>query len=449
MIQLDSYRDLAQLMLIAYDGISGRRVYQCQKYLEQTEKMTREQLRSLQLKRLKALLKHAYENVPFYRRTFKTVNFHPNDLRSLDDIRRIPILRKKMVRDELNEMVARNFSKRKLVCRKTSGTTAVPTKFYRDKLDVSWGIAAELRGYGWAGCQVGDKTGMIGGFSTELKNNIRFIVENWINRNKYLWVADLSERTMESFARKMQRFSPEFIRGNSSQVNVFATFLLQNRRWEIRPKAVFTTGEALLPHYKRNIEEAFGCDTYDYYGSSEVSHVAMQCGQSEAHHVIEENILLEVVKDGEMIGKNEQGNVLLTNLHSYAMPFIRFELGDNGKVFGNDCSCGRQSMLFNPVGRKLEYFINSDGSFTFLRDFGLIFEDVPIEDFQVVQENYDDIVIKVIPRGGFSEKHVDFIQKNAKKGGPANVRVEVVNRKSLTKGAKVLHTVSKLPSKYT
>jgi len=106
--------------------------------------MRKQELQRLQFKRLKALLIHAYENVPYYHEAFKEANFRPDDLKCLEDLHKIPILKKSAVRDKLEKLMANDISRKELVCRFTNGTTAAPVKFYRGKKDVSWGIAAEL-----------------------------------------------------------------------------------------------------------------------------------------------------------------------------------------------------------------------------------------------------------------------------------------------------------------
>jgi len=443
------YRKIAKLLLIARDELGGWNVYAHMKYLQNTQWMKRSELKRLQFKKMKALLRHAYENVPFYHSSFKSVNFHPNYFTCLEDVSKIPVLTKPAIRDNLENMVASNATKMQLLRWRTSGTTAAPTNFYRSKADVSWSIAAELRGYNWAGYEVGDKVAMIGYFPPELFDSFAFKLTNFLNRNKILLVNKLSEKTMDSFAKKMARFQPLYIRGNCGQVNIFAIFILNNCSFRLRPKAVFTTGETLYSHYRKTIEEAFDCKVYDYYGSNEVSQAAMQCGQDGSLHILEENVLVEVVKNGEQASAGEQGQVLLTNLNSYAMPYIRYDVGDVGRIFNYVCSCGRELSLFRPLGRKLEYFVNHDGSFTFFRDFQLLLEDIPIQDFQVVQESYDDIVMNIVPKSGFEEKHADFIVKNAKSLGPANVRIELVNSLPLTRTGKIRHKVSKIATKYT
>ena len=445
------YRKLAGLSLIALNNFEGRCVYRCKKHLDKTQWMKKRDLQRLQIKRLKALLKHAYENVPYYHESFRRQNFRPTDFKCLEDLRRVQILKKSAIRKNSNEMIAKNVPKKELVCRFTSGTTAAPVRFYRGKTDVSWGIGAELRGYGWAGYEVGDKLALIWTFVPGEVRKFAFHLKNFLRRNKILNVYYLSEKNIASFAKKMHRFKPDFIRGYSSAVNIFATFILQNNRFNISPRAIFTSGQTLLPNYQKTIEETFNCEIYDYYATSEVSHIAAQCEQHEGLHIFEENIFVEIVKDDEPASIGEEGKVLLTNLHSYAMPFIRYDIGDVGKIFPDTCSCGRELSLLKPIGRTYEYFVNRDGSFTYLRDFQTVFGDLPIKDFQVVQESYDEIIVKVVRRPGYSKAHTDFILKNVKyhTAREAKIRVELVDSIPLEGSGKIRHTVSKIATKYT
>lgn len=447
--ELILYKKLAKLLLVAYDNFETRSVYRCRRYLEKTQWMKKGDLRRLQLKRLKALLMHAYENIPYYRKSFKDLNFRPADVKCLEDLRKVPVLKRSAVRDKSNEMIAKNIPKNELICWSTGGTTATPVEFYRSKMDVSWGIGAELRGYSWAGYEVGDKLALIWRISPKQIRSFKFKLENLLKRSKLLDVNTLSEKSMATFARKMHKFRPDFVRGYSSSVNIFATFILQNNHFNLRPRAIFTSAETLLPHYKKTIEEAFDCKIYDYYATSEVSHIAAQCGQHEGLHVFEENIVVETVKDEESASSGEEGRVLLTNLHSYAMPFIRYDTGDLGKILPDACACGRELSLLKLSGRTYEYFVNSDGSFTYLRDFQTFFEDLPIKEFQVVQESYDEIVVKVVRRPGYRKAHTDFILKNVKHLGPAKVRVELVSSIPLEESGKIRHTVSKISTRYT
>lgn len=405
------------------------------------------------MRKLGLLLRHAYENVPYYHESFKKNGFHPNDFHTLRDLRKIPILHRSELRLKSSELIVKNAKMSELIPCQTSGTTATPVKFYRSNLDFTWDLAAELRGFGWAGFETGSKLVCIRLF--ESRNDMLAGIKHRLRRSIIRWRLlggyDLSTKSMASFCSRIRNFKPDYVMGGAGPTNIFAVFLSENSQFRIRPKAVFTYAETLLPHYRRTIEETFKCKVYDCYGSTEIASIAQQCGQSEGHHVTDENVFLEIEKDGEAAVPGEEGKVILTNLNNFAMPFIRYDIGDLGKTLSDDCPCGRELSLFKPVGRTYEYFIHSDGNFTFFRDMKTVFEDLPIEDFQIVQQSCDEIVIKIVEKEGYTRAHTDFILKNSMliTSGIVKVRVEIVNSVPLIGFGKVPHFVSKISTKYT
>lgn len=414
--------------------------------------MEKEELKKLQTRRLKALLRHAYENVPYYHRIFRNSGFQPANFKRLEDMQRIPILKRSSLKLKPEELLTQNLAKRQIVACKTGGTTAAPLRFYLRKAEIPWHAAAELRGYGWGGYRPGDKYVHIrrvrpGDVLLRPLERLRRLVL----RCKLLNTINLSEETLASFTLTLQKFKPEYVLGAAGSTNLLATFLLQNGTHRIHPRGVFTYGQQLLPHYRRAIEKAFNCRVYDRYGSTEVPQIASQCGSHEGHHVADENVLVEIEKDGEVAAPGEEGKVLITSLNSYATPFIRYDIGDTGRILRDECPCGRKLSLFSPVGRDYEYFVHSDGSFTFFRDVQTVFEDLPIKDFQIAQQAYDEIVIKIVPKQGYKQAHTDFILKaiNWRIADIANVRVELVDSLPFTGLGKVRHFASKIKTKYT
>lgn len=411
--------------------------------------MKKKDLASLQLNRLKAILTYAYEKVPHYHKSFEERGFRPYDIKSLEDIRKVPVLDKSTLRGSLGTLLARDSTRKKLKPLFTSGTTAFPVRFYRSNTDLSWGLGAELRAYGWGGYKVGDKVALIWSFESEQTRKFEFQLYNLLMRHRILNLKHQSENAMTAFARGLVRFRPDFVRGYSASTNIFATFLLQNPQFRIRPKTVFTSASTLLPHYRNRIEKAFDCQIHDFYGSREISSIAGQCGQHEALHVSDENVLLEIVKDNEPVSFGEDGKILLTNLHSYVMPLIRYDIGDVGQMFPDECSCGRHLSLMKPYGRTYEFFVGSDGSFTNLHDIQQVFAGLPVIDFQIIQKDYDEIVIKIVPGPKYTCEHSSFIERHIRERGNARIRVELADSIPPEESGKTRHVVLKLPSKYT
>jgi len=469
------YRTLGRGLRIFSDSLTGQSVDWHMHCLEKTQWMRKKELRQLQLSRLKKLLYYAYRKVPFYHRSFRKGNFRPADLKTLEDLRKVPVLRKSDIRYNLSQLVSTDYSRADLEVFTTSGTSATPLRFYRSMTELSWARGAEFRAYGWGGYRFGDKMALIWGYEPEQTRsfvfkfyhlfmrqrilNVSVMSEKSMSsfarsfvfkfyhlfmRQRILNVSVMSEKSMSSFARSLVRFKPDFVKGYSAATNVFANYLLKNRQFKIRPRAGFTSAATLLPHHRKAIEKAFNCKVYDVYGSREISGTAGQCGQHEGLHVSDENVVLEIVKDGETASVGEDGQIYLTNLQSHAMPFIRYDIGDIGRSFPDECPCGRKLSLMKPFGRTYEYLVNSDGAFTTLRDLQQVFEDIPIVDFQIVQEDRDEIVVRIVTRSGYNQTHTDFIEEHIKMRGKAKIRVELVDALPKERSGKTKHIITKL-----
>lgn len=215
----------------------------------------------------------------------------------------------------------------------------------------------------------------------------------------------------------------------------------------MRLKAIFTTSETLLPSQRRLIEKAFGCEVYDEYGCREAGPMACECAEHSAYHVQSENVVVEFVRNCEQVAPGETGAILVTNLHNYAMPLIRYDIGDTGRPSDDACPCGRGLPLINSLeGRRYEYLLTGDGSIMYLKDLDMFFENLPVRMFQVVQNSRDRILIKIVRSYGYSEKDTEFIERNITWGSPkAKVEVELVDSIPLEKSAKRRYIVNKMP----
>jgi phenylacetate-CoA ligase len=429
-----TYQWLARNALLPVLDICRRRkVAEYWKILERNQWLKPESLVDFQQKRMRALLKHAYENVPYYHRIFKSRGLHPCEISKLEDLKKLPILKKTLISSRPDELTARNLSKREIIARYTSGTTAEPLRFYTTCEGISWGTAAWLRAYSWGGYELGDKYAVIRAFwAFELKNPFLRIINLLLRRNVLLNAYGLSTMAIQTSANKMQTLRPQFLMGYSWGIHMLADYFLTKG---IRPpqlQAIFTSAETTLPSRRRVIEKAFGCEVYDVYGSREFSTIASECERHSGYHIQSENILLEFIKDGESVGPGETGAILVTDLHNYAMPFIRYEIGDAGKVSEDPCPCGRGLPLLESLeGRNYEFLVTGDGSILYLRDLDTVFEGLPVKMFQIVQSTLDDILVNVVAADGYSEKDTEFIKRNIAWNPLKTTHIEVRTVKSI------------------
>ena len=396
------------------DICTRKKVAEYWKILERNQWLKPESLNDLQQKRMRALLKHAYDNVPYYHKMFNALRLHPSEIRKVEDLKKLPILKKAAICSRPEELTARNLSQREFIARYTSGTTAAPLRFFVTNETISWGTAAWLRAYGWGGYKLGDKHAIIRAYTVlEVKDPFLRVYNLLLRRNVLLNAYGVSASSIQASARNLQTLRPEFLMGYSWSIHMLADYFLTEGIQPPPLQAIFTNAETTLPSRRRVIEKAFECEVYDVYGSREFSTIGSECERHSGYHIQSENVLLEFVKDGENVGPGETGEILVTDLHNYAMPFIRYEIGDAGKISEETCPCGRSLPLFESLeGRNYEFFVTGDGSILYLRDLDTVFESLPVKMFQIEQRTLDDILVNVVPAEGYSEKDTEFIKRN-------------------------------------
>jgi len=409
------YQRLARDVLLPLLDLCGStHVAEYWKILERTQWLKREKIADLQQERMRRLLKHAYENVPYYHKVFRERGLTPSDIRTVEDLKKLPILRKAHIRSTPQELTSRNLSRREIIPCQTSGTTATPMKFYKTKEDISWGTAAWLRAHRWGNYELGDKLAVILAFEPPQFRNPLFRITNLFQR-KYVLLNtyEASEASIVSSAEKMENLRPWFLMGSTSIIPMLANYLSTERRSTSKLKAIFTMTDPLLASQRKLTEKVFRCEVYDCYCSSEFSLMASECGSHSGYHIQSENVVLEFVKDGDQVSPGETGTILVTSLNNYAMPFMRYDIGDMGKPSEDSCPCGRGLPLFGSLeGRTREYLLTGDGAIVYLKDLDIFFEGLPVKMFQIVQRERDEVLVRVVKADGYSEKDTNFIKRN-------------------------------------
>jgi phenylacetate-CoA ligase len=218
----------------------------------------------------------------------------------------------------------------------------------------------------------------------------------------------------------MKKFNPGIVRGYASAVYFIARKMLETDVDDIRPRAVITSAESLIPEYRQTIEEAFGCKVFDHYGSREIGAMASECEEHMGFHVSAENVLLEFVRDGEHVAPGEHGVILATNLRNYGMPFIRYELGDVGRPSEDVCTCGRGLPLIESIDGRVSQFVSIYDEETgkvipvLTSNPGIIakvLNQVPVVTFRVSQKNLEKITIELVTKPDYSDEHTEFVQE--------------------------------------
>jgi phenylacetate-CoA ligase len=383
-----------------------KRTFSVLEGLEQTQFHTSEEIEKHQIDKLRRIVRYANTYCPFYQERFAQTNLDVESAFPLEAFRRIPPLTKEEVRHHGARLTARGFPAEKLFPKQTGGSTSVPLQFYIDTDSNGRKNACTWRHNRWAGWDIGDKTAMVWGamnfrsdWNTWLRNLLMY-------RSIALDTLRLDPEMMHAFARQMQSFRPKVVFGHSHSVYILAVFLQRYGYPTPSVNTVVSTSTVLTETERALIESVFQCEVFDRYGCEEVSLIASECERHTGLHLNSDHLLVEFLVDGRPAAPGECGEIHVTDLTNFAMPFIRYRVEDAGTPTDRLCPCGRGLPLMEKVqGRVADFIVTPEGRVIFgvsiLDNFTAKF--TSLERVQIVQDRIDHLLFRIVRGEGFSE----------------------------------------------
>jgi phenylacetate-CoA ligase len=282
-----------------------------------------------------------------------------------------------------------------------------------------------------------------------ISKSVRYFFE----RTMVFDASRVSSETTPVIVEKIHNFQPRFVRGYPSAIYLLARFLEKSGQYMIKPRAIFTGAEVLYDYQRELFRKVFECEAYSHYCSFEAHPIAVECPTHSGHHITAENVIIEIVNDeGKSVPAGEEGRIVITNLHNYAMPFIRYDIGDMGALSGQACSCGRGLPLLTSLsGRADDIIVTRNGRYipgTVLQRMFLAF--LAVEQCQIVQESYENVTVKLAVHESSTQEDMDKITSEVLKvykpllGEDIDVTVEFVDCIPLTRAGKQRVVISKL-----
>ncbi|MEW5746927.1 MAG: phenylacetate--CoA ligase family protein [Nitrospirota bacterium] len=364
------------------------------------------EVREEQWRRFKRLLDHAYAHTAYYRERMRSCGVVPDDLRSWEDMARLPLLTKDDIRKHKDSMIARTVPKEKLMPKKTSGSTGVSLEFFVDEESLQWKRACALRHDRWTGWEIGERIGAVWG-NPEYKKSWRGYVRNaLLERYTYLDTLKMDERAMADFHSRIRRKRPTLLFGHAHSLYLFAQFLEAKGLAAIRPKGIISSAMVLHDFERAAIERVFGCKVTNRYGCEEVSLIACECREHRGLHINMDTLVVEFLnEEGRQARAGEAGALVITDLTNVGMPFIRYRIGDVGVPSDRVCACGCTYPLIESLeGRAADYIVTAEGSFisgiSLTENFAMLLGG--IRQLQIVQEALDRLVFRIVRGERFS-----------------------------------------------
>jgi phenylacetate-CoA ligase len=420
--------------------------------LEESQWWSERHIRDYQEEKLNKLLDHAYKNVPYYREKFDEHGLKPSHITSKCDLEKIPILSKSDIKNSFpGKIVANNINRKQLLPGMTGGSTGQPIQFFRYKPSTSLDWAATIRAWGWAGYQMGEKYATLWGhpLTVETQSRLLYKFQNFMMRNLFLSAYELDNDTIKEYINRIEKYQPKFIRSYVSSACLLAQYIELHRISTIRPKAFFTTGEALYDHQRLLIEQQFECKIFDNYGSGEIHAIASECEQHSGLHISSENVIVECIKsDGSLAKPGEVGELVITDLNNYACPFIRYNIEDLGVLSKETCKCGRGlSKISSVEGRSLDVIILPNGRIVPpVYWTGLFKTRAGVDQYQIIQENPTNLILKIVKNPLFTNEDINHITLNLKKlgGEKLNYDIQIVDEIPVTGSGKLRFVITKV-----
>jgi phenylacetate-CoA ligase len=382
----------------------GRVFEQRLRELTDSEKWSAGEIEACQNDRLRSLIRHAYENVPYYRERWKTLKIAPDDIQSRDDLNKLPVLTKEEIRQNADRFVSQKTPGRELLSRHTSGTTGKALHFYMTADAVAFQWAVWWRHRMRFGASPGSWHANFTGQRVVPITQRTPPYWRW-NRPMRQVLINMQSLTADKIASIMEMLNSQrldFYCGYPSFIHMLAVNASDaGLRLSSPPRMIFTGAENMLDFQRRDIQAFTGATLSDHYGCTEACGNASRCPEFVYHEDFEFGILEGV----ERTPGDAARTIVCTGFACDAFPFIRYEVGDTAVwQDSKGCACGRNStVLLRVEGRCDDYVVTPEGARIARLDY--LFKDaLNVTEAQIIQDRLGEITIRLVRRVTYSTK---------------------------------------------
>ncbi len=426
---------IRKLLYPAYRAIKRDGVLDYLAEMHRVEKLEPEQVREFQWKKFKELLEYSAKHVPYYRDVFKRLGAEPGDIKTEKDLQSFPVLRKDDIRENPDALISEIYPRSQLDPDSTGGSTGKNLYFFVGKEASEARRANNIRTNRWLDVDIGDKMALLWGsaFDEDRSRKIKNVLKRYFSNTMLLSAYRMDEDSVHDYARRLQRFGPDMMLGYPSALAHFSASLIEAGIDGIRPRPVVLSGETFYDWQREVIEKAFHIKAYNHYGCREFGAIARECKLRDGLHICAERVLLEELPVTDSTSGDTFTELLVTDLDSFGMPFIRYAIEDMGTITWEKCSCGLGlPRLETTIGRTFDVVRAPNGNFlggTFWTI--LLRKKQGIERWQVIQEKLDEITIAFIPTDDFSDEIRQYVIGKVREACGEEMRVRFELKPSL------------------
>jgi phenylacetate-CoA ligase len=375
-------------------------------------KISPKKLKRFQDKNFRKAVKYAY-TVPLYHDKYKEANIHPNDIRGIDDLNKLPKISKDDIRKAFPErVIPKNANQNQLWEIRSSGSTGKPLSFYRDTFGLLQDLIYSVRGLKFVNISWNkDRITGFGPYYSQgrydyavkhaILNNMNFFSSS-IDSYQHL---SYSQGDLEKTIERINKYKPDYIVGPPVELQALAALKNNGLGKDVKPKVIVSSGGMLSGYLRRYIKDAFDCRLVDMYSSVEMSVAAMECEEGN-YHAFSDYLYFEFLDENdEPVSSGNPGHITLTRFFGKGTPFIRYSgLDDILTPLYESCPCGRHSQLIKRIdGRRVNQIKTPDGKYitpvNFTRGIDIAMQSLKTDkilQYQVVQQKLDKIDLLIV-----------------------------------------------------
>ena len=356
---------------------------------------------------LSDLLRHCEASVPRYRDAIKAAGLGGGTNVTLPDLKKLPVLTRVDAGASVHERTS-VLPPVPNIRKTTGGTTGEPLVILYDQTSENWRQAIKLRGFGWAGFRVGAPSIHYWGAASTVKgrfHSVKAAADQRLKRETWIDCNDQTDAALAAAVATFAEVKPDFLFAYAQAAAALARYINTNKLRDWPEVRVICGAERVFPDDRIALEAAFG-EVFETYGCREFMLIGSECGAHNGLHTSMENLIVEILDDdGNDVDPGTVGNVVITDLHNYGCPLIRYQNGDRAAAMPElpECPCGRAHTRLTPIeGRVTETLRNGNGESIGGMTFNLIFSPLAehVRQFQVHQKSDSSVTVRVIPRSG-------------------------------------------------
>ena len=414
-----------------------------------------EKLEEYRDRRVRAIVRYAYENVPFYHSLFRKTGIKPSDITCFRHLSRLPVVRKDDLRSNMADVISKKYRCEDLKEVRTSGSTGKPFGIYLAQREDEFRKAKHLRANIAVGQRPRDRW-VITAPPHRSEEVTRF--QRLFGFFAFTPVSALDD--IGSQLDVIERLDPDVLDGFSNSLVFLAKEVEKRGVSPIQPRLIIGGADLISKSSRALVEKVFDAPFFDQYACIELERLAWQCKEKQGYHIDVDSVVMQFVdEEGAEVAPGERGEIVCTSLFNYAMPFLRYAVGDVGVSDEDvDCACGRTLPLMKVVeGRKDSFVLLPDGRVVAPLVFGWIMEFFKfykyVEHYRIIQKKVDLFKVLVKRRVGdfrdaeFETELLANMRKMLGVGDSVGFDVELVEEIPLDKSGKFMKVVSEIENR--